>query len=235
MAGHSKWANIIHRKTAQDAKKAKIFTKYARLIEISARQNPDIDSPALRLAIANAKSAGVPKDNIDRAIKKGSGLDKDGASIEHIIYEGYGPNGIAIIAEAYTDNRNRTASTVRTAFTKSGGAMGESGCASFQFDKLGKITAKNNKPEETFLELSIDSNSLDFYTLDEEAFFITRVEDLHQIKELLADKIDIISSDLFWHPNTTIESSDETKEKLARLIDVLEENEDITDVYHNAV
>ncbi|MEO0348103.1 MAG: YebC/PmpR family DNA-binding transcriptional regulator [Pseudomonadota bacterium] len=237
MAGHSKFKNIQHRKAAQDNKRAKIFTKIAREIFTAAKLGmPDPNfNPRLRAALSNARAANMPKANIDNAIKKA--IDpSSGENYQEMRYEGYGPGGVAIIVEALTDNRNRTASEVRSAFSKAGGSLGETGSLSFLFAQVGEIQYHN---------LNIDHDELMLFVLDAGASNIELSEDMHIIytepgdfakvrDQLIASYGDPDSSKLVWQANDLAEAIDaEQVEKIAKLIDVLEDNDDVQAVYCN--
>src|SRR5690625_817976 len=238
MAGHSKWHNIQRRKGAQDAKRGKIFMRHAKFIYTAAKQgggDPDMN-PALRAAIEKAKADNMPNDNIDRAIKKATGT-LEGANYEEITYEGYGPGGIAVIVHVITDNRNRTASEVRHAFSKYGGNLGESGCVSFMFNRKGYIVIMNKEnqidEEEVTLE-EIDAGAEDIEVTDEVVEIYTEPEDFEVVRTHLQEHgYDIEEAEITFIPETYNELDDEQAEKVMGLIDMLEENEDVQDVYHN--
>lgn len=238
MAGHSKWHNIQRRKGAQDAKRGKIFMRHAKFIYTAAKQgggDPDMN-PALRTAIEKAKAENMPNDNIERAIKKATGT-LDGASFEELTYEGYGPSGIAVIVNVLTDNKNRTASDVRHAFSKFGGNLGESGCVSFMFDRSGYIVIVDEEgtvdEEELTLE-AIDAGAEDI-EVNEGVFEIyTAPEDFAAVKNNLEDKGFLIEeSEMTLKPQTYTELDEEDEDKVLRLVDMLEESEDVQDVHHN--
>lgn len=235
MAGHSQFKNIMHRKGRQDALRSKIFSKLAREITVAAKlgaPDPNMNS-RLRLAIQNAKAQSMPKDNIERAIKKASG--SDGENYDEVRYEGYGPGGIAVIVEALTDNRNRTAANVRAAFTKSGGAMGETGSVSFMFSKVGEIIypasiADNDK----MLEMAILSGAEDVISDEESHIIICEFEDLNDVSKVLEETIGGAESiKIIWKPANTIELNLEKSQSALRLINVLEEDDDVQNVYSN--
>ncbi len=238
MAGHSKWANIQHRKSAQDAKRAKIFTRYIRELTVAARTGgPDpAANPRLRAAIAAAKGVNMPKDNIERAIQRGAG-GGEGANIEEIRYEGYGPGGVAILVDCMTDNRNRTVSEVRSAFNKAGGNLGESGCVAWMFRQRGQFIFDRNKADEdTIMEIALEAGADDVRDKPEEGCIEVECEpaafgDVQQAFEEagLAPEVAEIS----WIPENTIEVSGETAEKLLNLIDRLEDLDDVQNVYAN--
>jgi YebC/PmpR family DNA-binding regulatory protein len=236
MAGHSQFKNIMHRKGAQDKKRAKIFTKLIREITVSAKTGlPDPQSnPRLRAAIAASREANMPKDTIDRAIKKAIG-EGDGADYEEIRYEGYGPGGVAIIVETLTDNRNRTASEVRSTFSKYGGAMGETNSVSFMFERLGLLTYPQKTADyDTFFEAIVDAGAENL-ELDENVYEITCApDDLNQVRENLETKFgEATSMSLTWSPKTLSPVSEQQAETLLKLIDVLEDNDDVQNVFAN--
>ena len=230
--------NIIDRKSKQDAKKAKIYTKLARVISVAAREGGgDIEyNAALKNAIDKAKLQNMPNDNIDRAIKKGTG---EGGSdqYEEIVYEGYGPSGVAVIVEVLTDNRNRTAGDVRHAFDKNGGNLGSTGCVSFMFDKKGQIIIEKEDhiDEETLMMVSLESGAEDFIS-DEDAYeVITAIEDFHSVKDGIEKAgYKLLEANISYIPQTLsqLQSEDDIK-KMNRLIDMLEDNDDVQNVYHN--
>jgi YebC/PmpR family DNA-binding regulatory protein len=238
MSGHSKWANIKHRKGAQDAKRGKIFTRLIKEITVAARMGGggDADSnPRLRSAVAAAKNVNMPKDNIDRAIKKGTG-ELEGETYEEIRYEGYGPGGVAVLVDCMTDNRNRTVGEVRFAFTKSGGNLGESGCVAFMFDRKGSIIIdKEEVDEDELMEVVLEAGAED--VVEEETTFqvLTAPEDFDAVREEL-EKVGIkmVEAAISMIPQNTIEVAEEKKAaSLMRLIDALEDNEDVQHVHAN--
>lgn len=238
MAGHSKWSNIKNRKGKEDARRAKEFTKLGRYIMVAAKEggaDPEYN-PALKAAIEKAKAANMPNDNIERAIKKGSGeLGAD--SYEDIIYEGYGPGGIAVFVSCLTDNRNRTASDIRHAFDKFGGNLGQSGCVSFMFDRKGILAIeKNDKIDEEELMLQvIDLGAEDFSSDDDGYEIITSPEDFNEIRDSLSEVgYEFAVAELGFLPqNTTGLNDDDDIKNMIKLIEVLEDNDDVQDIYHN--
>ncbi|KAB3531461.1 YebC/PmpR family DNA-binding transcriptional regulator [Alkaliphilus serpentinus] len=229
--------NIIDRKNKQDSKKAKIYTKLARLITVAARQgggDPEYNA-TLKTAIDKAKAANMPNDNIDRAIKKGTG-EAGGDNFEHITYEGYGPNGVAVIVEVLTDNRNRTAGDVRHAFDKNGGNLGTSGCVSFMFERKGQILLENDDSidEDSLMMTAIEAGAEDFLP-DEEAFeIITTPEDFNTVKEVLeGEGYTFLNADIVQIPSTTASLEGDDVKKMNKLIDMLEDNDDVQEVHHN--
>ncbi|RKD34671.1 YebC/PmpR family DNA-binding transcriptional regulator [Thermohalobacter berrensis] len=238
MAGHSKWANIKHRKGRQDAKRAKIFTKLARAITVAAREggaDPEYNT-ALKNAIEKAKAQNMPNDNIERAIKKGSG-ELEGVNYEEITYEGYGPGGIAVLVEGLTDNKNRTAADVRHYFSKFGGNLGANGCVSWMFDRKGilLIDKKDEIDEEELMMEAIEAGAEDFNTEDEYYEIITTPEDFSEVRDNLKEAgYTFSTAELTYIPQNTQELSDEGDIKnMSKLIDALEDNDDVQNVYHN--
>lgn len=236
MSGHSKWNNIKRKKEKTDAQKAKIFTKVGRELAVVVKEggaNPDSNFK-LRDAIAKAKANNVPNDNIERIIKKAAG--EDGSTYEEITYEGYGPFGTAIIIEALTDNRNRTAGNIRHYFSKYGGNMGSTGCVSFMFKEKGiiAIDSENITDESSFEEDVIESGALDFVK-DEDCFVVyTEKEDYEVVYEYLKNKgYEFISSEVGMVPDNYVSLSEEESEKVNVLLDILDEDEDIKNVWHN--
>ncbi len=237
MAGHSKWANIQHRKGAQDKKRAGMFAKLAKEITVAAKMaGGDVDSnPRLRLAITTARGLSMPKDNIERAVKKGTGEGQDSTNYEEIRYEGYGIDGVAVIVEALTDNRNRSASEIRSTFSKSGGNMGETGSVSFSFDQLGEITYDASVAcEDTMLEVVMDAGALDVETNDDVHVVTCEMTDLHIVVKALTEKFEEPkSAKIIWKPQNIIELGLEPAQKIIKLIDTLEDLEDVQYVYTN--
>lgn len=236
MSGHSKWANIKHRKGAQDAKRGKVFTKIAKELTIAARLGggvPDMN-PRLRMALDKAKSANMPKDNVDRAIKKGTGEGSD-ANFYEVTYEGYGPGGAAILVNALTDNKNRTVAEVRSTLTKRGGSMGEAGCVAWMFEKKGVINVlKDSADEDAIMELSIDAGAEDVEISDDGYEIVSEPENYYSIKEELEKKdIQIEYSEITMKPKTTVELKGEDARKAMTLVELLEDLDDVQDVYTN--
>ena len=235
MAGHSKWANIQHRKGKQDKLRSKMFSKLAKEITVAAKMGmPDVDmNPRLRLAVKAAKAVSMPKDVIDRAIKK-SQLG-DGADYTEIRYEGYGANGIAIIVEAMTDNLNRTASNVRSYFTKSGGNLGQTGSVSHGFDRVGEITypASAGSADDVMMA-ALDAGADDVESDDEGHWIYCAMDALNDVSDALEKALgESIESKLIWKPQVLTEVDLETAQKLMKLIDMLEEDDDVQAVTHN--
>ena len=235
MAGHSKFKNIMHRKGAQDAKRSKIFSKLSKEITVAAKMGmPDPDqNPRLRLAVQNARSQSMPKDNIERAIKRSQG-DED-ANYEEIRYEGYGPNGVAVIVEALTDNRNRTASEVRAAFSKHGGNLGETGSVGFMFDQVGSIQFKADVADgDAMFEAAIEAGAEDCESSEDGHDLTCAAGDLNDVSTALADQFgDPEKAELIWKPTTTTELDEGSAQTMFRLIEVLEDNDDVQNVFSN--
>lgn len=235
MAGHSKWANIQHRKGRQDAARSKLFSKLAKEITVAAKMgDPDPDkNPRLRLAVKAAKAVSCPKDVIDRAIKKSLGGDAD--NYTEIRYEGYGVNGIAVIVEAMTDNVNRTASNVRSYFTKCGGNLGQTGSVSHGFDRVGEISypASVGSTDDVMMA-ALDAGADDVESDEEGHWIYTSVENLNDVSDALEKTLgESTESKLIWKPQTLTEVDLETAQKLMRLIDMLEDDDDVQTVTHN--
>ena len=238
MAGHSKWANIKHRKGAQDKKRGKIFTRIIKELTIASRDaGPDPDTnPSLRLAIQNAKGANMPKDTMERAIKKGSG--DESANLQEYTYEGYGPGGIAVFVEATSDNLNRTVASVRSIFSKNGGNLGTNGSLSFVFDRKGVFTFQNSTLEDIEvdeLELELIDGGAEEVEKEEEVTIVTTTfEDFGTMqKKLEKIKLEPQSSELQRIPNNTIEVSLEEALRVMKLLDKFDDDDDISIVYHN--
>ena len=239
MAGHSKWANIKRQKAVVDAKKGKTFTQLSRAIILAARGG--VPDPALnfqlRTAVDKAKAAGIPNDNIERAIAKGAGTSGcDNSSLEAIRYEGYGPGGVAILIEALTDNRNRTAADLRVAFSKNGGNLGETGCVSWMFDQKGVCVVQNMVDEEQLLEASLEGGAESYeMTEDETAEIFTEIANLETLSQTLKDKgFEITDAELRWISSNNVEVTDpEQARSLLKLIDTLEGLDDVQNVTSN--
>ena len=235
MAGHSKWANIQHRKGRQDAVRSKLFSKLAKEITVAAKMgdpNPE-KNPRLRMAVKEAKSVSVPKDVIDRAIKKSQGGDAD--SYDEIRYEGYGPGGVAVIVEAMTDNRNRTASTVRSTFAKCGGNLGETGSVSFMFERKGQVTYHVSVgDEDTVMMAALEAGAEDVESSEDGHAIFCADTDLNEVSSALEAQLgESESAKLIWLPQTTTELDLEGMEKLMKLIDTLEDDDDVQRVTAN--
>tara|TARA_R110002049_G_scaffold25607_2_gene89804 strand:+ start:425 stop:1177 length:753 start_codon:yes stop_codon:yes gene_type:complete len=235
MAGHSKWANIQHRKGRQDKLRSKLFSKLAKEITVAAKMgDPDPDkNPRLRLAVKEAKSNSVPKDVIERAIKKSQGGDAE--SYDEIRYEGYGPSGIAIIVEALTDNRNRTASSVRSTFSKLGGNLGETGSVSFMFDRMGQVTYLAAVGDaDTVLMAAIEAGAADVESSEDDHVIWCEANDLNTVSTALEAALgESESAKLVWKPQTTTEVDLDAAQKLMRLIETLEDDDDVQSVTAN--
>ncbi|MBE3640494.1 YebC/PmpR family DNA-binding transcriptional regulator [Mangrovicoccus algicola] len=235
MAGHSKWANIQHRKGRQDAARSKLFSKLSKEITVAAKMgDPDPDkNPRLRLAVKEAKGQSMPKDNIDRAIKKATGGDAE--NYDEIRYEGYGPNGVAIIVEAMTDNRNRTASNVRSTFSKNGGNLGETGSVSFMFDRKGEIVYPASVGDsDTVMEAAIEAGAEDVESDEDSHVIYCADTDLNDVSAALEAALgESESTKLIWKPQTTTELGLEDAQKLFRLIEILEDDDDVQNVTAN--
>lgn len=243
MAGHSKYANIKHRKALQDSKRTKQFTKITRLVFVAAKQSgPDIETnPALRLAITKAKYYNIPKDRIEKAIKSAVS-QSNSENYNEISYEGYGPNGVAIVVHALTDNKNRTASEIRSIFTKFGGNLGVDGSVSHLFDVVGSI--KYNKVDfEKIFETSINENALDVIKIEkddddenDEEFceILCDIKDFNSLRTKLTENFgDPIEASIVWRPKISIDLPTEKKESIIKMIDFLEDLDDVQDVYSN--
>lgn len=236
MSGHSKWAQIKHQKAGNDAKRGQLFTKLGREISIAAREggaDPEANV-RLRLAVQRARDANMPTENIDRAIKRGSGQG-DGAALEEAVYEGYGPGGAAMLVEVATDNRNRAAAEVRNAFTRAGGNLGESGCVSWIFEPRGviEVEANGHDPDDLAME-AIDAGAEDVQTDRGVVSIYTSPAALDHVRQALAaENVNITSAETTMLPKTTVATDDETALKVLRLVDRLEELDDVQKVYTN--
>ena len=236
MAGHSKFKNIMHRKGAQDKKRAKIFSRLGREISVAVKEGgPDSEKNIrLRSAVSSAKSLNMPKDNIERAIKKGEGNDPD-SNYEEVRYEGYGPDGVAIIVEALTNNKNRTAAEVRSTFSKYGGNLGETGSVSFGFKRLGSITLKKNDiNEEELFDFIVENGSEDYEINEDEFNIYCDQNNLHQLNQKIIEKFGPTNfAGLIWKSENEISISKHKAESLFKLLNILEENEDVQAVSSN--
>ncbi len=235
MAGHSQFKNIMHRKGRQDSIRSKMFSKLAREITVAAKNGlPDPTmNAALRLAVQNAKAQSMPKDNIDRAIKKASGADAE--TYDAVRYEGYGPGGTAIIVEALTDNRNRTASNVRSTFTKAGGALGETGSVSFSFDHVGEITYKLSAGSaDKVMEAAIEAGAEDVISDEDGHYIICGFEDIGEVSKALESSLgEAETVKAIWKAQNTVPVDEERAQSLLKLIDTLEDDDDVQNVYTN--
>ncbi|MDZ7808727.1 MAG: YebC/PmpR family DNA-binding transcriptional regulator [Gracilimonas sp.] len=237
MAGHSKWANIRHKKAKEDAKRSKVFTKHIKEITVAAREgggDPD-GNPRLSLAIDNAKADNVPKDNIERAIKRGTGEDSDGAAYEEATFEGYGPGGIAYFIEVTTDNNNRTVSDIRHIFTKHGGNMGTSGSVGYMFEQKGMIqVSSDGLNDEEFMLQAIDAGAVDVDTEDEMFVVYTSREELFDVRNRLEEAgFKIESATLIREAVTQTKVDESTAESNLKMMDKFEENDDVNNVFTN--
>ena len=238
MSGHSKWHNIPAKKGKTDAKRGKIFTKIGKELAIASKNggsNPDTNSK-LRDVIAKAKSNNMPQDTITRAIKKGAG-EMEGVNYEEIVYEGYGPSGVAVIVKALTDNKNRTAGNVRPAFSKYGGNLGATGCVGWMFQSKGQIVIekKEDMDEDEMMMVALEAGAQDVEISDEVFEVITTPEDFSSVREELERAgFEFLSADITMIPDTTVSLSMEDSELFQKLVDKLEDDDDVQDVYHNA-
>ena len=235
MAGHSKFKNIMHRKGAQDKKKAKIFSRLGKEISVSVKGGGSDPERNIRLrsAINASKALNMPKENIDRAIKKGEGNDPN-SNYEEVRYEGYGPAGIAIIIEAMTNNKNRTAADIRSIFSKYGGSLGETGSVSYNFKRLGTITIKKEIAEDKIFEFAIENESIDFEVTEDEYIIYCATKDLHLLSEKIINKFNISTvNKLIWKSDVSVNVTNDNAEKLFKLFNLLEENEDIQNISSN--
>ena len=236
MAGHSKWASIKHKKKATDAKRGALFTKLTRAITVAAKEgggDPE-GNPALALAIAKAKDASMPKDNIERAIAKGTGAGADAESYENVLYEGYGPGGVALLIQALTDNRNRTGAEVRHTLGKHGGSLGEPGSVGYLFEKRGVIVVDAERYSEDDLLPAIEAGALDIGVDDDVFEVITEPSEFQAVRAALEDAgIELQSAEVTQQPTTRVPLDEDQATKLIRLIDALEDNDDVGDVHAN--
>jgi YebC/PmpR family DNA-binding regulatory protein len=236
MAGHSKWAGIKHKKAIVDARRGKLFTKLTRAITVAAKEgggDPD-GNPALALAVAKAKDASMPKDNIERAIAKGTGAGADAEAYENVLYEGYGPGGVALLIEALTDNRNRTGADVRHILGKHGGSLGEPGSVGYLFEKRGVIVVDAERYSEDDLLPAIEAGALDIGVDDDVFEVITEPAEFQAVRAALEDAgIELQSAEVTQQPTTRVPLDEDQATKLIRLIDALEDNDDVGDVHAN--
>jgi len=236
MSGHSKWSSIKHKKGAADAKRGKLFSKLARAIIVTARDgggDPD-NNPTLATAIQKAKDASMPKENIQRAIDRGTGAGADGAAIERIVYEGYGPAGVAVMVEALTDNRNRASAEIRHAFSKHGGSLGEPGSVAWIFEKKGAIVVDGTRYGEDDLIGAIDAGAEDVREDGEHLRVLSEPSDLTAVREALeASGVEIESAGLATEPKSTVELKGHDAERLLKLLDALDEQDDVDEVFAN--
>lgn len=237
MAGHSKWANIRHKKGKTDAKRGKLFTRLIREVTVAARLGgaDAASNPRLRAAIDTALSANMPKDTIERAAARGAGnLDSD--SYEELRYEGYGPNGVAIVVDCMTDNRNRTVADVRHAFTKHGGNLGTDGSVSYLFKKVGLINVEGNVEEEALMEVAIDAGAEDVVQNEDGSYEITTAwEEISSVNDVLVSAgYNLVTSEVTMQAETTVSLAQEAAESMLKFLDALEEIDDVQKVYSNA-
>ncbi|HEX7106452.1 MAG TPA: YebC/PmpR family DNA-binding transcriptional regulator [Acidothermaceae bacterium] len=236
MSGHSKWATTKHKKAVIDAKRGKLFAKLIKNIEVAARTGGGDPggNPTLADAIAKAKGQSVPNDNIDRAVKRGAGLEAGGADWEPITYEGYGPGGVALLIEAVTDNRNRTGADVRHLLSKHGGSLGEPGSVAYNFDKKGTIVVDGDRYSEDDLMVAIDAGAQDI-SLDDDVFeIVTEPSDLTAVRQALDEAgIEIETAEVSQVPKARVPLDEDAATKLMRLIDALEDNDDVDAVHAN--
>jgi len=237
VAGHSKWASIKHKKAATDAKRGKMFTKLARAITVAAREgggDPE-GNPTLATAIQKARDASMPKDNIQRAVDRGTGAGSDGQAIERVVYEGYGPGGAAIMVEALTDNRNRSGSEIRHAFEKSGGSLGEPGSVAYVFEKRGVVLVDGDRYDEDDLSSAVDAGA-DDVGADGDLIKVTAdPSDLVAVRKALeADGVAVQSAELAMDPKTVVEITDEAEaRRLVGLMETLDDHDDVDAVHAN--
>ena len=236
MSGHSKWATIHRKKGLLDAARGKVFQKLAKEIMVAAKGgSPDPQqNAALRMAVDKAKAQNMPKDNIQKAIEKVTG-STDGANYENVRYEGYGPNGVAFMVDCLTDNRNRTASEVRTAFTKRGGNLGTDGSVSYMFKRKGVIAVSKEYDEDELMMVALDRGALDFIAEEETYIIYTEPEDFIKVKEAISEFgiNEFIMSEVTYVADNQVEVDDETAEKVNKLIEALEVLDDVQEIYHN--
>ena len=235
MAGHSKWANIKHRKARQDASRGKVWTKVIREITVAAKDGPDPnDNPRLRLALEKANAANMPKDTIKRAIEKGSGTGETG-QLQEIIFEGYGPGGVAILVETMTDNRNRTVSDVRHAFSKFGGNLGTDGSVSYLFNKIGLAMIEKKQDEDAVMEILLDFDGEDLEDTGDNFVATVPSQNLSAFVEKLKEKgIEVEDAEVTMKADTSVPVDQEMGEKVLRILDFLDEVDDVQEVHSNA-
>jgi YebC/PmpR family DNA-binding regulatory protein len=235
MSGHSKWANIKHRKAAVDAKRGKMFTKIIRELTVAARLGGDPNTNSrLRIAIASAKSQNMPKDTIDRAIKRGTG-ELGGEELHEIVYEGYGPGGSAVLVEVLTDNKNRTVSEIRRIFTRYGGNLGESGCVAWTFEKRGRIVfEKGSVDEDKLFEIALEAGADDVKTEESEVVVITTTDKFESVKVAIEESgLKYTSAEVTMIPQNSVRIEGKEAEQMLRLMEALEDSDDVQNVYSN--
>jgi YebC/PmpR family DNA-binding regulatory protein len=236
MSGHSKWASIKHKKAIVDSKRGKLFTKLARAVTVAAKEGGgDIDgNPSLALAVQKARDASMPKDNIERAIAKGTGAGADAAALETILYEGYGPGGVALLIEAVTDNRNRTGADVRHAFTKNGGSLGEPGSVAYLFDKKGTIVVDAERYSEDELMAAVEAGAEDITAEDDVFEVISEPADFTAVRKALEDAgVEMDSVEMAYRPTSVVPIEEGQLGTLMRLIEALEDSDDVDAVHAN--
>lgn len=236
MAGHSKWAGIKHKKAIVDARRGKLFTKLARAITVAAKEGggDPVGNAALGLAIQKAKDASMPKDNIERAIAKGTGAGADASALETVVYEGYGPGGVALLIEAVTDNRNRTGSEVRHLLSKHGGSLGEPGSVAYNFDKKGTIVVDGDRYGEDDLMIAIEAGAEDISVDDDVYEIVTEPAELTAVRAALEQAgIELQAAEVTQRPKARVAVDEDGAAKLLRLIDALEDNDDVDAVHAN--
>ncbi|MEA2341380.1 MAG: hypothetical protein QOG11_1457 [Solirubrobacteraceae bacterium] len=236
MSGHSKWASIKHKKAIVDQRRGKAFTTLSRHITVAAKAGGgDVDgNPALALAVQKAKDASMPKDNIQRAIDKGTGAGADAETFEDVLYEGYGPGGVALLIEALTDNRNRTGADVRHLLSKHGGSLGEPGSVAYLFDKSGVAVVSAERYTEDDLIVAVDAGAQDIEVDDDVFEILTDPSDITAVRAALDDAgIEVETAEVVWRPKTRVPLDEDGAAKLMRLVDALEENDDVSEVHGN--
>ena len=238
MAGHSKWANIQHRKRAQDAKRGKLFTRLIREVSIAVKQGGGADpsgNSRLRLAMDKAMAGNVPKDTLERAIKRAAG-DGDGSDIEEVRYEGYGPGGVAVMVECMTDNRNRTVSEVRHAFSKCGGNLGTDGSVAYLFSKVGQLSFPTGSDEDRVMEAALQAGAEDVVTYPDGSIdVLTAPDDLAQVRDAMAQRtLQADEASVTMRPSTSVTLDGDEAERMVRLLEMLEDLDDVQEVYSNA-
>lgn len=237
MAGHSKWSNIKHKKGRQDAVRGKVFTKYAKALAVASKEggsDPEMNA-RLRDIIAKAKAENMPNDNIERAIKKGAG-ELEGSNYENIVYEGYGPGGIAVIVETLTDNKNRTAGDIRHIFDKNDGNLGTTGCVAFLFERKGQLMIEKDFSinEDELMMLALEAGAEDFIIEDEGYEIVTDPNDFSIVRESLEkEKLSFISVEIAMNPITETSLSDSDIKKMQKMLDMFDDHDDVQEVYHN--
>ena len=234
MSGHSHWAGIKHKKKLMDERRGKIFSKISRLITIAAKTDPDPDTnPKLKLAIDKARSVNMPKENIERAIKKATG-EIEGAKIEEVTYEAYGPKGVALIIETITDNKNRSLAEIKNILSKFNGKIGQPGSVKYLFERKGSITIKKNKDPDELSLIAIDCGAEDIRNSNSSLEIITKPEQLEEVKKKLEEKnINIERVSLDWVPKQEVKVDEKTEEQLKKLFEALDENDDVQEIYSN--